>query len=80
MRRTLLKQCSDCKYRTILYYCDQGNCKKCKLFTKPTPKGRNEDGEVDEVDQTRQVTCLCICDATDEELRTKTCKYKEVVK
>ena len=77
MRRTLLNQCSDCKYRTVLYYCGQGNCKKCELCTNPTPVGCDEDGEVD---QPRQVTCLCICDATDEELRTKTCKYKEVVK
>ena len=80
MRRTLLNQCSDCKYRTIFDYCDQVNCKKCKLYTNPAPKGRDENGEVDEDDQTRLVTCLCLCDATDEELRTKTCKYKEVVK
>ena len=77
MRRALLNQCSDCKYQTTLDYCGQGNCKKCKLRTNSTPIGRNEDGEVD---QTCPVTCLCLCDATDEELRTKTCKYKEVVK
>ena len=77
MRRTLLNQCSDCKYRIMFYYCSQENCKKCKLLTKPTPIDRDEDGEVD---QTGPVTCLCLCDATDEELRTKTCKYKEVVK
>lgn len=77
MRRTLLNQCKDCKYRTTLDYCVQGGCKKCKLLTKPTPIGR--DGDV-EVNQTCKVTCLCLCDATDEELRTKICKYKEVVK
>ena len=72
MRRTLLGQCRDCKYRPSFDYCAQGNCKKCKLCTKSTPVGC--DGK-DEVDQTCKVTCLCICDATDEELRTKTCKY-----
>ena len=77
MRRTLLNLCQDCKYRTTFDYCGQGNCKKCKLRTNSTPIGRDEDGEVD---QTCKVTCLCLCDATDEELRTKTCKYKEVVK
>lgn len=77
MRRTLLNQCSDCKYRTTLVYCGQGNCKKCKLLTNPTPIGCDEKGEVE---QPSKVTCLCRCDATDEELRTKTCKYKEVVK
>lgn len=73
MRRTLLGQCRDCKYRPSFDYCAQGNCKSCKLYTKPTPIGR--DGK-DEIDQTCQVTCLCLCDATDEELRTKTCKYR----
>lgn len=77
MRRTLLNQCSDCKYRTTFDYCGQGNCKKCKLLTNPTPIGCDEDGEVE---QTYKVTCLCLCDATDKELSTKTCKYKEVVK
>ena len=77
MRRTLLNQCSDCKYRTTFYYCGQGNCKKCKLCTKSTPIGSDEDGKIE---QTFQVTCLCLFDATDEELRTKTCKYKEAVK
>ena len=73
MRRTLLNQCKDCKYRTTLDYCTQGGCKKCKLLTKPTSISCDEDGEAD---QTCKVTCLCLCDATDEELRTKTCKYK----
>lgn len=76
MRRTLLGQCRDCKYRTMFTYCSKRNCKKCKLLTNPTPIGYDEEGEVE---QTREVTCLCLCDATDEELRTKTCKYKEVV-
>ena len=76
MRRTLLNQCSDCKYRPTLYYCGQGNCKKCKLNANHAPIGRDEDCKID---QTYQVTCLCLYDATDEELRTKTCKYKEVV-
>lgn len=77
MRRTLLNQCKDCKYRTTPGYCAQGGCKKCKLLTKPTQIGCDEDGEVD---HKCPVTCLCLCDATDEELRTKTCKYKEVAK
>ena len=76
MRRTLLNQCSDCKYRTTIDYCGQGGCKKCKLRTKPTPIGSDaKNGDV-KVDQTYKVICLCLCDATDEELRTKTCKYK----
>ena len=54
-----------------------GNCKKCKLRTKSTPIGRDGDGKIT---QTCKVTCLCLCDATEEEVRTKTCKYKEVVK
>ena len=73
MRRTLLNQCRDCKYRPSFDYCGQGNRKKCKLLTNPTPIGCDKD---DEVEQTCKVTCLCLCDATDEELRTKTCKYK----
>lgn len=77
MRRTLLNQCKDCKYRVPLYYCSKITCKTCKLHTKPTPMGRNEK---DEVDQPYPTNCLCLCDATDEELRTKTCKYKKVIK
>lgn len=76
MRRTLLGQCRDCKYRPSFDYCVQGNCKSCKLYTKFTPIGRNK---LDEVDYTCPVTCFCLCDATNEELITKTCKYKEVV-
>lgn len=77
MRRILLNQCKDCEYRVIYDYCSRASCDKCKLHTKSTPMGRNER---DEVDQTYPTTCLCLCDATDEELATKTCKYKEVVK
>lgn len=77
MRRTLLNQCRDCKYRTTPGYCAQGNCKKCKLQTKSTPIGSDGDAKIT---QTCKVTCFCLCDATDEELRTKTCKYKEVAK
>lgn len=73
MRRTLLNQCKDCKYCVPPHYCSKVTCKICKLHTKPTLVGRNEKGEVD---QTFQTTCLCLCDATDEELATKTCKYR----
>lgn len=77
MRRTLLNQCRDCKYRPSFDYCAQGNCKKCKLRTNSTPIGCDGDAKIT---QTCKVTCFCLCDATEEEVRTKTCKYKEVVK
>ncbi len=77
MRRTLLNQCKDCKYCVPEDYCVNTPCYKCELHTETTLVGRNEKGEFDETGTTN---CLCLCDATDEELSTKTCKYKEVVK
>lgn len=75
MRRTLLGQCRDCKYAMLFTSCYRENCKTCKMYTKPVPIGSDENGEIEEP---HDIICMCLCDATDEEVKTGTCKYKEV--
>ena len=76
MRRTLLGCCADCKYSVIFTQCVKSNCDKCPLHTVETRKGSGCYVNLDE-EEFEYTKCLCLCDATGEEIRTNTCKYKE---
>lgn len=71
MRRTLLDNCENCKYDNCRCRIP---CKQCKLYAKPKLIGSDRNGT-----NTKNIrtTCKCLQDATDEEVKTKTCKYKE---
>ena len=77
MRRTLLDNCKDCKYRYPFDYCKTTKCEDCKMYTSPKPVGLDENDKPC-TEEFTYTTCKCLCDATDEEVRTGTCKYKEL--
>lgn len=73
MRRTLLNDCENCKYDTSRCSIP---CEQCKLYTKPKLVGSDRNGT--NIKNIR-TTCKCLQDATDKELKTGVCKYKEEI-
>ena len=73
MRRTLLDNCENCKYDNCRCRIP---CEQCKLYTKPKPMGSDRNGTIAKNIRTR---CKCLCDATEQELKTGVCKYKEEI-
>lgn len=76
MRRSLLGNCENCKYNATLVHCLQNKCRECTLYTEKTLQGTDRNGNKPS-EKDKYTYCLCLCDATDEEVKTKTCKYKE---
>lgn len=74
MRRTLLGCCQNCKYSVIFTQCTKTKCNECPLHTEETRRGSGRYVNLDE-EEVKYTNCLCLCDATGEELRTMTCKY-----
>lgn len=84
MRRTLLGCCEDCKHSSDLSNnCNNNHnalsCRGCRLHTKPLPMGGREvEPAIPEYGPviSTLVTCRCLQDATEQEVKTGVCKYR----